>query len=279
MSSSMAQTTLFLCEQQGYLSKYRGRESSGALSAHHHIFHGLISAYAQRKISMLDIIFEDEHVICINKPVGLMVHKTGISEDKVFILQLLRDQVGYYVYPVHRLDRMVSGVLLFAKASEYVADVQAALQSEQTRKQYVAVVRGHTELAGTIDYPLDNPHTGGERKESISHYVTKAHVTMPWAIGRYPQSRYSLVHLWPQTGRTHQLRRHMAHLRHPMIGDKLYGDLHHNVFFWEKMGHRRNLLHAQTLDIVLYGQRLQITAPIQADFQLVLDELNFEAMP
>jgi tRNA pseudouridine65 synthase len=222
-----------------------------------------------------DILHETETLLAIQKPAGLLVHRTGISEDKVFILQLLRNQVGYHVFPVHRLDRGVSGVLLFGKSAEAAAQIQAELQAPETQKQYVAIVRGHLLGEGEIDYPLDNPHTGGALKEAVSRYQSVAQTEMPWAIGRYPQSRYSLVHLWPVTGRTHQLRRHMAHLRHPIIGDKLYGDLHHNGHIWDLMGHRRILLHAQTLQIVHQGEHLVINAPIPDDFAGIATMMNF----
>jgi tRNA pseudouridine65 synthase len=221
---------------------------------------------------MFHILYEDSDLIAINKPAGLLVHRTGISEDKVFIVQMLRDQVGYYVYPVHRLDRGVSGVLLFAKSPEATARIQTELSAEVTRKQYLSLVRGHTpEGYHRIDYPLDNPHTGGPMREATSVVRTLGHIDMPWAIGRYPQSRYSLVQLWPLTGRTHQLRRHMAHLRHPILGDKLYGDLHHNNHIWQILGHRRILLHAQRLSMIHDGSQLLIEAPIPIDMQSVID--------
>ena len=221
------------------------------------------------------ILFEDADIIAINKPAGILVHRTGISEDRVFILQQLRDQVGYYVYPVHRLDRGVSGVLLFAKSAQAAALVQSEIQSQESVKQYLAIVRGYTQAEGRIDHPLDDPHRNEPAKESTSLYKTLASCEMPWPIGRYQTSRYSLVELQPITGRTHQLRRHMAHLRHPILGDKLYGDLHHNAHIWQLMGKRRILLHALQLHFIHRGEPVRIQANIPEDYQLVLDALQF----
>jgi tRNA pseudouridine65 synthase len=221
------------------------------------------------------ILYEDDQAIIINKPAGLLVHRTGISEDKVFVLQMLRDQVGYRVYPVHRLDRGVSGVLLFGKSAEVVAHLQAALQYETTQKEYIALVRGYLPETGIVDHPLDNAHTGGEAKAATSRFETIATTEMPWAIGPYQSSRYSLVKLWPITGRTHQLRRHMAHLRHPILGDKLYGDLHHNGHIWEMMGHRRILLHARLLTMQLSGVQHTIEAPLPTDFSEIMQLMQF----
>ena len=222
------------------------------------------------------ILYEDDDLIAINKPAGLLVHRTGISEDKVFALQLLRDQVGYHVFPVHRLDRGVSGVLLFAKNSGATAKVQSEIQDAAAYKNYLAVVRGHLTDSACIDYPLDNPHKpNDEVKDAITEYQSIATCTTPWPIGRYEQSRYSLLHLQPITGRTHQLRRHLAHLRHPIIGDKLYGDLHHNGIVWSLMGHRRILLHAEYLRFKRADTELVIHARIPNDFQSMLQIMGF----
>ncbi len=215
----------------------------------------------------LPILYEDQQALIVNKPAGLLVHRTGISEDRVFVMQLLRNQVGYHVFPVHRLDRGVSGVLVFGKTAEAAKTLQNELQAEGTCKQYLAIARGHLPEEGRIDRPLDNAHSGGEPKEALTEYKTLAYTEMPWAIGRYPQSRYSLVQLRPFTGRTHQLRRHLAHLRHPIIGDKVYGDLHHNGYFWNLMGQRRILLHARSLTIQRAGITLTVDAPLPTDFE------------
>ena len=194
----------------------------------------------------LEILYQDEDLIAINKPPAIMVHKTGITEDKIFLLQLLRDQIKQRVYPVHRLDRPTTGVLLFAKNKETASNLNADFRERKIHKEYQAIVRGYLPPNGVIDYPLSNKEKG-EAQEAITHFETLETFEYPVPIGRYETARYSYVHLTPLTGKRHQIRRHLAHLRHPIINDKRYGDIHHNRYFKEKQHIPFLLLHAQTI--------------------------------
>ena len=182
----------------------------------------------------LQVLFQVEHIVIINKPSGLLVHRSEIDKhETLFALQLTRDLIGQRVYPVHRLDRPTSGVLMFALSSEVAAKLSLLFVEHTIRKEYLAMVRGHVIGDQIIDYPLtrilDKVSDHGrqiinEPQQAITELQVLNRVELPFASGRYPQSRYSLVRLLPQTGRKHQLRRHMAHLRHPIIGDTNHGD-------------------------------------------------------
>ena len=199
---------------------------------------------------MLEIIYEDAQYVAINKPNGLLVHRTRIAEEKKeFALQLLRDQLGYRLYPLHRLDRGTSGVLLFAKTPAAAAPLVQAFAERQPDKTYFAVVRGYTPEVGTINNPIrpDKDHAHKEAQEAITHYTRLATVELPIPVGPYQTARYSLVKIKPETGRMHQIRKHFAHLRHYIIGDKKHGDWRHNRMFLEELGSASLLLHAAAL--------------------------------
>ena len=158
-------------------------------------------------------------------------------------MQTLRDQIDQHVYPVHRLDRPTSGVLMFALSSEVAREVMPLFAQHAIQKTYHAVVRGWIDEGGILDYPLkeeldkiaDKRATDNtEAKEAITHYQPLAQVEVPYSTGRFPTTRYGLVELKPQTGRKHQLRRHMAHLRHPIVGDTRHGEGRHNRLYRDK---------------------------------------------
>ncbi|MFO1377249.1 MAG: pseudouridine synthase [Steroidobacteraceae bacterium] len=198
---------------------------------------------------MLTVLHRDEHLIAVHKPPGLLVHRTGLDAHETrFALQLLRDQIGAAVYPVHRLDKATSGILLFALSSEIAGRCRAAFEAGGVAKRYLAVVRGHPCEWGTVDHPLDREdHAGqaaGLRQPALTDYRRLATVELPVAVDRYPTSRYALVELVPHTGRRHQLRRHMKHIAHPIIGDTTHGHGAHNRMFRERFGCSRLLLVA-----------------------------------
>ncbi|WP_114783074.1 pseudouridine synthase [Botryobacter ruber] len=199
---------------------------------------------------MLEVIYEDAQYVAIHKPNGLLVHRTRIAEEKKeFALQLLRDQLGYHLYTVHRLDRGTSGVLLFAKSPEAAACMVKAFDERQVEKTYYAIVRGYTATAETIDSPIrpDKDHQHKAPQEAVTHYERLATVELPEPVGRYATARYSLVKVKPETGRMHQIRKHFAHIRHYIVGDKRHGDWRHNQMFREKLDSPYMLLHSAEL--------------------------------
>ncbi len=224
----------------------------------------------------LDILHEDEQVVAINKPPGILVHRTKISEDKIFVLQLLRDQLGQKIFPIHRLDRGTSGVLVFGKNKTAAAYLGEQLMNKKVEKKYLAIIRGYVDQTGTIDYPLaPEPHK--EKKEAISHYKRLEQVEFAAQIGRYPSARYSLVEIKTETGRRHQIRRHFSHLRHPIIGDKKHGDVKHNTYFRNSLGISRMLLHASDFAYVeeISKKKIFLEAPLEAGFIKALNLLGF----
>ncbi len=230
-------------------------------------------------MSALTILYQDENFVAIDKPAGLLVHRTGIAgEGTEFAMQRLRDQLRRRVYIVHRLDRPTSGVLLFALSSEAARDACALFESRTVTKKYLAVVRGWTDEAGIIDYALrEEKHK--EAQQALTHYRRLATVELDIAVGRYPKARYSLVEVTPQTGRMHQIRKHFAHIFHPLIGDTTYGEGRHNRLFREHFGSERLLLHASELGFVhpYSGAPLTIHAPLPPDLAALFTQLGWSA--
>jgi tRNA pseudouridine65 synthase len=220
----------------------------------------------------LEILFDDDYLIAINKPPGILVHRTNISEDKVFILQLLRDQIGQRIYPVHRLDRGTSGVLVFGKSKESAALLAGQFREKKTQKTYLAIVRGFVKEKDTIDYPMAK-EKGKPLQNAITSYKKLAQSELLFSVGKYPSSRYSFVEIQPETGRFHQIRKHFAHIRHPIINCKKHGDVKHNNYFRNELGISRMLLHASKLRLIhpIDNESIILKAPINLEFQNAMD--------
>ncbi|WP_456382322.1 tRNA pseudouridine(65) synthase TruC [Hydrogenimonas sp.] len=226
----------------------------------------------------LRILYEDERLVAVDKPSGLLVHRSWIDkEETAFALQMVRDMTGRYVYPVHRLDKPTSGVLLFAFDRETARRMGELFAEGAVRKRYVAVVRGYVDEEGVIDYPLREipdkmtdakARTDKEAQPAVTDYWRMATLELPIPVSRYPVARYSLVELSPRTGRKHQLRRHMKHIFHPIVGDTKYGRGEHNRLFREHFDSHRLLLHAATITLPhpIGGETLRIEAPFPEDF-------------
>lgn len=220
----------------------------------------------------LEILFRDEFLIAVNKPHGLLVHRTKIANDAdEFCVQILRDQIGQTVYPVHRLDRKTSGVLLFALSPEMNSTMQQQFMNREVTKKYIALIRGYTEDSGTIDYPLKKEN--GEKQEAVTHYKTLRQMEFPIASGGFVNSRYSLVEVKPETGRMHQIRRHFAHLRHPIIGDRPHGCNKQNRLFLEHFNMTTMLLHAHSLEFShpISKVSIKINADLHSEFKRILE--------
>ncbi|WP_439487251.1 pseudouridine synthase [Algoriphagus sp.] len=235
------------------------------------------------KFPVLEILFEDEYLVAINKPSGLLVHRTSIAADEtVFALQLLRDQIGQHVSPVHRLDRPTSGVLLFSKKEEILPLLKEQFSDRSVQKNYLAIVRGIPgEKSGLIDHPLRSERSG-RMQEAQTSYQVLAEAEIPFdTTGRYPTSRYSLLELKPETGRTHQIRRHLAHMRHYIIGDKKHGDNKQNQFFEKHFRMENLLLHAKKLELKhpVSHDILEVAAPLPDHFQKTCLDLGFSPLP
>ncbi|GAA6135797.1 tRNA pseudouridine(65) synthase TruC [Oceaniserpentilla sp. 4NH20-0058] len=230
---------------------------------------------------MLDILFQDEHIVAINKPSGLLVHKSWVAKDaKEFALQMVRDQTGKHVFPIHRLDRPTSGVLLFAFNSEISHEVQS--NWEHAEKTYWAVVRGWLKEPIFVDHPLKGMADYGQdtttTQEAQTAFQPIKYAEIDAQIDRYPKSRFSWVEAKPKQGRTHQIRRHLKHLSHPIIGDARYGKSKYNRYIAEHYQCSGLLLHARTLSIThpMTGAPLHIAAPLDNRLSHLFKEFNWQ---
>lgn len=195
---------------------------------------------------MLEILYQDEYIVAINKPRDLLVHKSFIASDiQEYAIQILRDQIGQYVYPVHRLDRKTSGVLLFALNKEVLKQLNEVFATRQVEKKYIAIVRGFTPEEETIDYALTNDK--GQHQEAKTYYKTLQQVEVDIPFGKYQTSRYSLVEAYPETGRQHQLRKHFKHIFHPILGSRPHGCNKQNKLWLDQFNLTAMLLHAVEL--------------------------------
>jgi len=225
---------------------------------------------------MLDILYRDEHLIAINKPHGLLVHRSSIATDaEQFALQLLRDQIGCKVYPVHRIDRKTAGVLLFALNKDSEIAMQQQFMNDQVYKRYIAIVRGHTPDGQEIDYPIRKEN--GALQEAFTSYTTLNRAELDVPFGGHATSRYSLIEVLPKTGRMHQIRKHMAHVFHPIIGDRTHGCNKQNRLFKERWGMTTMLLHAARLQFKhpVSGDEISISAPLQPEFGGVMELMGW----
>ncbi|CAQ82729.1 MULTISPECIES: tRNA pseudouridine(65) synthase TruC [Photorhabdus] len=239
---------------------------------------------------MLEVLYQDDHIVAVNKPAGWLVHRSWLARhETVFVMQTLRDQIGQHVFPVHRLDRPTSGVLLMALSSDIARQLSQQFEHHQLQKTYHAVVRGYVLESDVIDYALVEEldkiadkfaDSDKGAQPSITYYRPLAKVECPVEIGRYPTSRFSLLELTPKTGRKHQLRRHMAHIRHPIIGDTTHGDLRQNRGISAHYQTNRLMLHAShlKLDHPVTGEQLSLTAKWDASWQHLIQQFGWQGI-
>lgn len=231
----------------------------------------------------LEILWQDPTLIAINKPSGLLVHRSEIDRHETRnALQLLRDQVGRRVYPVHRLDKPTSGVLIFTFDADMAREMGDVFTQRRVEKTYLAITRGILPDHCRIDYPLREtldrytdskadpdkaPQTALTRIQRLSAHEVSA------PAGRYRTARFSVARINPETGRKHQIRRHLKHIFHPIVGDTTHGDGAQNQFFRAHFGVSRLMLHAHTLTFTHpgSGDRIEITATLPRDIQDVID--------
>lgn len=229
---------------------------------------------------MLEIIYQDENIVGINKPHGLLVHQSSIARDaEEFALQLLRDQIGQNVWPSHRLDRKTSGLLLFSLNKEADKLMQQIFRENKISKRYLAIVRGHTPDTMEIDYPLRKEN--GNLQDAITLFKTLVKTEIAIPFGKHQTSRYSLVQAEPQTGRMHQLRKHFAHINHPIIGDRPHGCNKQNKHFKEKWQMDSMMLHASELSFIhpVSNKKIELKANPHPEFLRVLDILEISHLP
>jgi tRNA pseudouridine65 synthase len=236
---------------------------------------------------MLDIIYQDQHLIALNKPSGLLVHRSMIDRHETrFALQLVRDQIQQRVFPVHRLDKPTSGVLVFALSAEIARALGQQFASQAVRKRYLAVVRGYAPEHGIIDHPLTEEQDkmtdrraekDKPAQEAVTAFKRLAQIELPVCVERYPQSRYSLVEAVPKTGRKHQIRRHMKHIAHPIIGDAKHGKGVHNRFFQREFDCHRLLLACVEMSLLhpVTQRRILFRATLDDSFKRIVERFGW----
>ncbi len=215
----------------------------------------------------LRVLHLDAQRVAIDKPAGLLVHRTSLdAHEDANALELLQAQLGERLWPLHRLDKATSGVLLFARSAEAARAGGLAFQEGRVAKTYLALVRGWPPPEGRIDHPLardhEKPSAGQPHLEAVTRFRRLACFEWPFRVdGRHPTSRYALVVVEPLTGRQHQIRRHFKHIAHPLVGDSTHGKGAHNRAVAQWLGTARLWLHAQRVALPVDGGTLEVEAP------------------
>ena len=226
---------------------------------------------------MLDILYLDSHIVIINKPHGLLVHQSPIARDaSEFAIQMLRNQLHQKVYPVHRIDRKTSGILIFALDKESNRLLTEQFTQQSIKKTYLAVVRGFIKENTLIDYALRRED--GKIQEAQTYIRPLKYAELPIGSANHTTSRYTLIEAEPHTGRMHQIRKHMAHIFHPIIGDRPHGCNKQNKLWLEHFSMNTMLLHASHITFIhpISQEIISMNAPLQSEFTEALKILNIE---
>lgn len=208
-------------------------------------------------VPLLNILYQDDVLVAVDKPSGMFVHRSRDNRHcERFIVQDLRDQIGQFVYPLHRLDRGTSGILLFSLTQDVASIMGKMFAERKIRKTYQALVRGFCAEFGTVDQPMtsakartlaaDDPRRTPQA--AVTDFICRRRFDVPVSTGRFPSTRLSLLELHPLTGRFHQIRRHLNYIAHPVIGDSSHGDTRVNRVFRDTFGFDRLMLTAVRLE-------------------------------
>lgn len=227
----------------------------------------------------MNVLFLDDHLVAVSKPAGLFIHRTPLNRsERTVLLQSVRDHLGRHVFPVHRLDRPTSGVVVFGLSSSSARAMAEQFVARTVRKRYLAVVRGFVAEEGVLDEALP-PEPGLPLQEAITAFRRLATGELPVPVGPFPTARYSLVEARPRTGRPHQIRRHLAHAGHPVVGDVAHGDNRHNHLVRDHLGVTGLLLHAFELSLLhpVTLEPLTVRAPLPPPWDVVLRAFGWEA--
>ncbi len=230
-------------------------------------------------MTAIEVLYQDDHLLAVNKPAGLAVHRsTFVGPADAFLIDLVREQAGGSVMLAHRLDRATSGVLLIARDKATAAALGEQFMGREVEKNYLAVVRGWPEpTEDLIDYALPGSRETGPRREARTRYRRLATAELPIALGRYPQQRYALIEAMPETGRFHQIRKHLAHIHHPVIGDSQHGRGDHNRLFKQHLGCHRMLLHSWKISFThpVSGTTMAVVAPLDDAYSHVIERFGW----
>lgn len=215
----------------------------------------------------IDLLFVDDHVVVANKPSGLLVHRGWDNDDDVAMFRVRDALGGTHVHPLHRLDRGTSGALVFARSPEIARALATAFEEGRIEKRYLALVRGHVAAdEGEIDYAIQRSEDGPRVPARTRYRVVK----------RSAIDRCSLVEARPETGRLHQIRRHLRHIDHPLVGDVRHGSGAINRHYRATYALHRLALHAAEVAFAhpVTGARVAAVAPMPADLAEPLAKLG-----
>ena len=226
----------------------------------------------------IEVLYEDQWIIAVHKPSNLLIHNSYYARNirEATLLELLQEQLGSSFYPIHRLDRKTSGVLVLAKQKEFVGDFQQLFTGNELQKTYFGIVRGIIKEAKHINSPVKNEETQ-LYKEAETHCKAIHHIELDIPVHPYSTSRYSLVELQPKTGRMHQLRIHMNKISHPLVGDTKYGDRFHNRMFEKEFNCSDLLLHAHSIEFKhpMLNESRQIKATLPPVWKRLFTAFNW----
>ncbi|WP_298287659.1 pseudouridine synthase [uncultured Lutibacter sp.] len=227
----------------------------------------------------IEILFEDNYIIVVNKPNKILIHNSYYARNikEATLLDLLKEEFQENYYPIHRLDRKTSGVLVLAKQKKYVAIFQELFNSNSIQKKYLGIVRGFIETPCTIKSPVKHPDTKLYKDaETLCEPILNKQLDI--AVHPYQTSRYSLVRLKPSTGRMHQLRIHMNKISHPIVGDYKYGDRFHNRMFENELNCDNLFLHAHSIHFEhpLTKEKLDLYADLPLNWQKIFEKFSWQ---
>ena len=231
-----------------------------------------MSEMAVAAVEGLPVLYQDEGLAVVDKPAGLMVHDSKLARGETeFAADRLREQFGRPIFLVHRLDRATSGCLLLAFDRDTASALGKVLMSRDVEKEYLAVCRGWPEEHFVVDHPLDGGPGKPLKKPAVTAFARLATCELALPSAGFETSRYALLRARPLTGRFRQIRRHLKHVSHHLIGDTSHGDGRHNRTF-RMLGIHRMLLHAWRLRFVhpMTGVALDVRAPVDAEFARAL---------
>jgi tRNA pseudouridine65 synthase len=233
---------------------------------------------SQEATAPLQLLYADDAIAVVNKPAGLMVHDSKLAGgESDFLADRLREQLGRPIFLVHRLDRATSGCLLLAFDRDTASQLGQVVMSRDVEKDYWAVCRGWPEERFIIDHPLDGGPGKPQKKPAVTRFTRLATCELALPSQGFESSRYALLCAQPETGRFRQIRRHLKHAFHHLIGDTSHGDGRHNRNF-RMLGVHRMLLHSRRLAFTHphTGARIVATAPVDAEFAKALALFDFE---
>ena len=228
----------------------------------------------------LEIIYQDNYCLLVTKPNNVLVHHAHHSRNKIeeeSLIQLIENQFGKRYYPIHRLDRKTSGIILLASKREYVASFQALFTNNEIQKIYYGVVRGFSQDNKVINSPVKGRDALVYREaETQLNCLDKIELNIP--VKPYDSSRYSLVELKPKTGRMHQLRIHMNKVSTPLINDAKYGDKNHDLMYAKQFGWKNLFLHAGSLEFIhpFTNKKLILKSSFSEDWVQLFQEFSWK---